>query len=185
MIPYFINKKFLPCFILLELHVDTKRLIGTAVFTARVLTVEIAACITSLLSTRRHFAGKQTAECKGRNSLHFFFFGGEAFLESPCSYVCVSEDFRPDVFILTAWPFATTHCKMAPQWELRTQKLKSHLMRTPSLKVLFLQPGVGQYIAIHDTLTARDFFLANFYLPVHSLAFLPKPLPSFFCVSCG
>ena len=47
--------------------------------------------------------------------------------------------------------------------ELRTQKLKSHLLRTQSLKVLPLKPGVGQYIAMHATLTARDFFLANFY----------------------
>ena len=47
--------------------------------------------------------------------------------------------------------------------ELRTQKLKSHLVRTQSLNDLPLKPGVGQYIAIHATLTARDFFLAYFY----------------------
>ena len=47
--------------------------------------------------------------------------------------------------------------------ELRTQKLKFHLVRTQSLKVFPLKPGVGQYIAILATLTARDFFLANFY----------------------
>ena len=29
-------------------------------------------------------------------------------------------------------------------WELRTQKLKSHLMRTQSLKVLPLKPGVSR-----------------------------------------
>ena len=55
-----------------------------------------------------------------------------------------------------------------PSWfphsgELRTQKLKSHLLRTQSLKVLALKPGVRQYIAIYATLTARNFFLANFY----------------------
>ena len=43
------------------------------------------------------------------------------------------------------------------------QKLKSHLVRTQSLNVLPLKPGIGQYIAIHATLTARDFFLAYFY----------------------
>ena len=42
------------------------------------------------------------------------------------------------------------------------QKLKSYLVRTQSLKVLSLKPGVGQYVAIHATLTAREFFLANF-----------------------
>ena len=47
--------------------------------------------------------------------------------------------------------------------ELRTQKLKSHLVRTQSLNVLPLKLGVGQYIAIHATLTARDFFLVYFY----------------------
>ena len=47
--------------------------------------------------------------------------------------------------------------------ELRTQKLKSHLVRTQSLNVLPLKPGVGQYIAIHATLTARDFSFAYFY----------------------
>ena len=47
--------------------------------------------------------------------------------------------------------------------ELRTQKLKSHLVRTHSLNVLPLKPGVGQYITIYATLTARDFLLAYFY----------------------
>ena len=55
--------------------------------------------------------------------------------------------------------------------ELWTQKLKFHLLKTQSLKVLPLNPGVGHYIAIHATLTARDFFLAHFYLPAHSPAF--------------
>ena len=36
-------------------------------------------------------------------------------------------------------------------------------MKTQSLNVLPLKPGVGQYIAIHATLTARDVFLAYFY----------------------
>ena len=44
--------------------------------------------------------------------------------------------------------------------ELRMQKLNSHLVRTQSLNILPLKPGVGQYITIHATLTARDFFLA-------------------------
>ena len=33
----------------------------------------------------------------------------------------------------------------------------------PFVKVLPLKPDVGQYIAIHDTLTASDFFLVYFY----------------------
>ena len=47
-----------------------------------------------------------------------------------------------------------------------------------------LKPGIGQYIATHATLTARDFFLISTLL-VRSPAFFPKPLPSFSCVSCG
>ena len=49
--------------------------------------------------------------------------------------------------------------------------LKSHLVRTQSLNVLPLKPGVGQYIAIHTTLTVGDFFLAYLYPSAHLLAF--------------
>ena len=51
--------------------------------------------------------------------------------------------------------------------ELRTQKLNSHLVRTQSLNVFYLKPGVSKYIAVHATPTARDFFLA----------YIQKPLP--------
>ena len=47
--------------------------------------------------------------------------------------------------------------------ELRTQKLKSHLVKTQNLNVLPFKPGAGQYIAIHAMPTAKDFFLASFY----------------------
>ena len=46
--------------------------------------------------------------------------------------------------------------------ELQVQKLKSHLVRTQSFNILPLKPGVGQCIAMHATLTDRDFFLASF-----------------------
>ena len=60
--------------------------------------------------------------------------------------------------------------------ELRTQKLKSHLARTQSLNALPFKPGVGQYIAIHATLTARDFFLASFYPSGPFTCIFSKPL---------
>ena len=66
--------------------------------------------------------------------------------------------------------------------ELRTQKLESHLMRTQSLNVLPLKPGVGQYIAIHSTLTARDFFLAYFYPSGPFTCIFSKTSPDFFPV---
>ena len=67
--------------------------------------------------------------------------------------------------------------------ELRMQKLRSHLMRTQSLNVLPFKPGVGQYIAIHATLTAGEFFLAYFYpSSPFTCIFFPKPLPIFYPV---
>ena len=72
--------------------------------------------------------------------------------------------------------------------ELRTQKLKSHLVRTQSLNVLPLKPGVGQYIAIHATLTVRDFFLPYFYHSTSSSPFtciFSKTSPDFSYVGCG
>ena len=53
--------------------------------------------------------------------------------------------------------------------ELRMQKLKSRLVRTQSLNVLPLKPGVGQYIATRATLTARDFFLSCLFLHFRSI----------------
>ena len=61
--------------------------------------------------------------------------------------------------------------------ELRMQKVKSHLLRTQSLKVL---SGVGKYIAVQATLTARDFFLAYLYPSGPFTCIFPKHLPIFF-----
>ena len=69
--------------------------------------------------------------------------------------------------------------------ELWMQKLKSHLVRTQSLNVLPLKLGVGQYIAIHATLTARDFFLAYFYPSGPFTCIFSKTSPDFSCVGCG
>ena len=64
--------------------------------------------------------------------------------------------------------------------ELRTQKLRSHLVRTQSLKVLPFKPGVVQHIAIHAKLTARDFFLAYFYPSSPFTCIFSKTSPNFF-----
>ena len=71
-------------------------------------------------------------------------------------------------------------CTYPRSGELRKQKLKSHLFRTQSLKVLPLKPGVGQYVAIHASLTARDFFLANFYPSNPFTCICSKTFPEFF-----
>ena len=64
--------------------------------------------------------------------------------------------------------------------ELRTQKFKSHMVRTQSLNVLPLKPGVGQYIAIHATLTARNFFLTYFYPSSPFTCIFSQTSPDFF-----
>ena len=63
--------------------------------------------------------------------------------------------------------------------ELRTQKLKSHLVRTLSLNVLPLKPGVGQYIAIHDYAYCQG-FLAYFYRSGPFICICSKTSPEFF-----
>ena len=55
-------------------------------------------------------------------------------------------------------------------------------MTTHSLKVLPLKTGVGQYIAMHATLTARDFFPANFYPSGPFTCMFPKTSRVFFPV---
>ena len=64
--------------------------------------------------------------------------------------------------------------------ELRTQKLRSHLLRTQSLEVLPLKPGVGQYIAILLRLLPGISSLLISTLPVHSPSFFSKNLSRFF-----
>ena len=79
-----------------------------------------------------------------------------------------------------------THNGCPRSGELRMQKLKSHLVRTQSLNVLPLKPGIGQYIAIHATLAARDFFLAYFYPSgPFTCIFFSKPLLICSCVGSG
>ena len=57
----------------------------------------------------------------------------------------------------------------------------SILVRTQNLKVLPLKPGVGQYIAIHATLTARNFFFAYFYpSSPFTCIFFSKTSPDYF-----
>ena len=79
------------------------------------------------------------------------------------------------VYVPTHQPHITPH-----SGELRTQKLKSHLVRTRSLNILPLKLWVGQYIAMHATLTAGDFFLAYFYPSSPFTCIFSKTSPNFF-----
>ena len=98
-------------------------------------------------------------------------------------------DVRPDTPLCVDYMFYVSNQSIyvyrgSYSGELRTQKLKSHLVRTQSLNVLPLKPGVGQYIATHATLTARDFFLAYFYTSGPFTCIFSKTSPNFPCVGC-
>ena len=105
---------------------------------------------------------------------------------SDCRALVINEGNEPHT---KGSPAIEGHIHLISRWssspcsgELRTQKLKSHLVRTQSLNVLPLKPGVGLYLAIHATLTARDITFAYFYPSgPFTCAFFPKPLPIFLC----
>ena len=80
----------------------------------------------------------------------------------------------------------TTHFP-SPQWGAADAEIKVPSGENiKSLNVLPFKPGVGQSIAIHATLTARDFSsLLISTLLVHSPAFFSKTFPDFSCVGCG
>ena len=64
----------------------------------------------------------------------------------------------------------------SPQWGAADAEIK-----VPSGENTELQlTGVGQYIAMHATLTARGFFFAYFYPSSPFTCIFPKPLPNFF-----
>ena len=72
-------------------------------------------------------------------------------------------------------------CRKSPQWGAAdAENKKSHLVRTQSLNVFRLKSGVGQYIAIHATLTARNFYLAYFYPSGPFTCIFSKTSPNFF-----
>ena len=96
-------------------------------------------------------------------------------LTSSCIFTCMLKIFCQDQNL-------TVPTRSGELW---MQKLKSHLVRTQYWNVLPLKLGVGQYIAIHATLTARDFFLAYFYRSGPFTCTFSKTSPDFSCVGCG
>ena len=65
------------------------------------------------------------------------------------------------------------------QWAAADAEIKVPSVENRELKVLLSKPAVGQYIAIHATITARELFLANFYPSSPSTGIFPETLPSF------
>ena len=91
------------------------------------------------------------------------FHSAPVFHELVCPISVVLPQIFTNLTTLFSYP--------VPQWGAADAEIEIPLLKTQSLKVLPLNPGVGQHIAMHATLTARDFFLANFYLSAHSPAF--------------
>ena len=69
-----------------------------------------------------------------------------------------------------------------PQWGAVDAEIKVPSGENTELKRSPLKPGSGQYIAIHATLTARDFFLAYFYPSGPITCIFSKFFPDFFPV---
>ena len=67
-----------------------------------------------------------------------------------------------------------------PQWGAADAEIKVPSGENTELNVLPLKPGVGQYVAIHATLTAMDFFLADLYSSSPFTCILPKTSSDFF-----
>ena len=101
-------------------------------------------------------------------------FGKEA---EYCQFFFLEIRSNPEISLIDG--VGCWHLWKAGSGELWMQKSKSHLMRTQSLNVLPLKPGVGQYTAIHATLTARDFFLAYFYTSGPLNCIFSKTSPNF------
>ena len=66
------------------------------------------------------------------------------------------------------------------QWGAADAEIKVPSAENTELKVPPLKPGVSQYIAIHATLTAREFFLVYFYPSGPFTCIFSKSFPDFF-----
>ena len=79
-----------------------------------------------------------------------------------------------------------------PSWRTADTETTDPSVENPELKYLPFHSGVSSNIALHASLTPRDFFLAHFYLPgsnhllffllllllLHFFFFFSKPAPS-------
>ena len=84
-----------------------------------------------------------------------------------------------NIFDLQQCLLAQDTCS-TPQWGAADAEFKVPSDENTELNVLPLKPGVCQFIAMHATLNARDFFLANFYPSGTFTCILSKTSPNFF-----
>ena len=69
---------------------------------------------------------------------------------------------------------------VTPQWGAADAEIKVPPGENTELKRSPLKPRIGQYIGLHFTLTARDFFLAYFYPSGPFTCIFSKTSPNFF-----
>ena len=77
------------------------------------------------------------------------------------------------------------HLPTIPQWGAADAEIKVPSGENTELKRSLFKAWRGRYIAIHATLTARDFFLVYFYTSGPSTCIFSKTSPDFSCVGCG
>ena len=76
-------------------------------------------------------------------------------------------------------------CFTLVDWGAADAEIKVPSGENTELKCSPIKPGVGQYIAIQATLTARDFFFAYFYPSGPFTCIFFKTSPDFSCVGYG
>ena len=79
------------------------------------------------------------------------------------------------VFVLTPLSFI---CLLTVAMEYSGLRNEGPSVENLEPQIFPINPGVGQNIAIHASLTTRNFFLSNFYLS-GLFTFVPKYLPTF------
>ena len=76
-------------------------------------------------------------------------------------------------------------CSETPQWGAADAEIKVPFGENTELKRSTFEAWFRSYITTHATLTAKDFFLTNFYPSGPFTRIFSKPLSSFSCVSFG
>ena len=93
----------------------------------------------------------------------------------PSKAFCLILNLRQELIRLDGTSMSRLAFLGAPRWVLRRQKLQTYLLRTQPL-----EPGVGQYMTMYASPTARDVFLANFYRSSPFTCIFFQTSPEFF-----
>ena len=155
---------------------------------------ETTACLCAIKKKKKTHvitSWRQYEESKLWNSSHVFPMTIELFVLSPLvrtsilytqlspfeSLICVPRVHQHSFFAIFRIQLSLS--LLPRSGEVRTQKSKSHLVRTQNLNVL------PPKLALDATLTAMDFFVADFSLSGPFTCIFSKTSPDFSCVGCG